>query len=91
VVNESISVLLGGLFAAILLAIAKKGFAFYIKQIHSYEAIYDAFTSIPIIYISWLITLYGALVIQAKYGKSLNDILSRRIDNVYSSNRDAQR
>jgi membrane protein len=63
--------LLGGLFAAILLEFAKKGFAFYIKQIHSYEVIYGAFASIPIfllwIYISWLIILYGALIINTKY------------------------
>lgn len=59
----------GGLFAAIAFEIAKRLFAIFIKQFPSYTIIYGALAAVPIfliwIYLSWLITLIGAVIAAA--------------------------
>ena len=58
--------LVGGVLAAIAFEIAKRGFAFYITHVHTYQVIYGALAALPLflvwIYVSWMIVLVGAAI-----------------------------
>jgi membrane protein len=59
----------GGLLAALFFELAKRGFAVFITQFPTYSRIYGALAALPLfliwIYLSWLITLIGALFVAA--------------------------
>ena len=59
----------GGLMAAIAFEIAKRLFALFVRQFPSYAMVYGALAALPLfllwIYLSWMITLIGALLTAA--------------------------
>lgn len=59
----------GGLAAAIAFEVAKRVFAIFISQFHTYAIIYGALAALPLfllwMYVSWMITLVGALLTAA--------------------------
>ncbi len=59
----------GGLVAAIAFEVAKRGFGAFIQQFPTYSRIYGALAALPLfllwIYLSWMITLVGALLVAA--------------------------
>ncbi|HEY3598796.1 MAG TPA: YihY family inner membrane protein [Paraburkholderia sp.] len=61
--------LVGGVCAAIAFEFAKRGFGFYIRRMPTYTAVYGAFAVVPLfllwMYMSWFITLIGAMVASA--------------------------
>jgi len=59
----------GGLVAAIAFEVAKRVFAIFIRQFPTYAIIYGALAALPLflvwLYLSWMITLVGALLTAA--------------------------
>lgn len=55
----------GGMMAALFFEVAKRGFAIFITQFPTYSRIYGTLAALPLfllwIYLSWMITLIGAL------------------------------
>jgi membrane protein len=61
--------MVGGVFAALLFEAMKRGFAFYLASVPTYTLVYGAFATLPIfllwIYLSWLVVVFGAVVVAA--------------------------
>jgi len=59
----------GGLVAGLAFEVAKRGFAIYITHFPAYSKIYGALAALPLfllwVYVSWMITLVGALLVAA--------------------------
>lgn len=59
----------GALVVAILLELAKSGFALFITLSPSYQLIYGAFAAVPVfllwIYLSWILVLFGAVLVRS--------------------------
>ncbi len=74
--------LLGGLFVAAGLELAKKLLAWYLLSVPTYSMVYGTFAIVPIllvwIYLAWVIVLLGAVV--AAYLPSLLSGIARRGD-----------
>jgi membrane protein len=58
--------IVGGLLAAVLIELGKRGFAAYLLKLPTYQAVYGTFAVFPMfllwLYFSWLVTLGSALV-----------------------------
>jgi membrane protein len=74
--------LVGGLFVAVGLEMAKKLLAWYLSSVPTYSMVYGTFASVPIllvwIYLAWVIVLLGAVV--TAYLPSLLSGIARRAD-----------
>ncbi|PLZ00357.1 hypothetical protein CY652_21585 [Burkholderia sp. WAC0059] len=59
----------GGIAAAVAFEAAKHGFGYYVRRIPTYTAVYGAFAAAPMfllwVYLSWFITLAGAMIASA--------------------------
>ncbi|OGP59483.1 MAG: hypothetical protein A2V65_09530, partial [Deltaproteobacteria bacterium RBG_13_49_15] len=59
--------LFGGIIAALLFELAKRGFALYITTVPTYKLVFGTFATIPIflvwVYLSWLVVLFGAEIV----------------------------
>jgi membrane protein len=60
---------IGGLLAAVVFELMKRGFAFYVTAVPTYTLVYGALATLPIflvwIYLSWLVIVFGAVVVAA--------------------------
>lgn len=61
--------IIGGLFAAFLFELAKRGFGIFVSSFSSYTLVYGAFAALPVfliwMYLSWSIVLLGVEVTRA--------------------------
>ena len=61
--------MIGGLLAAIGFEVMKRSFALYVANFPTYTLVYGAFATVPIfllwIYVSWLVVIFGAVVVAA--------------------------
>jgi len=75
--------LLGALFVAAGLEVAKKLLAWYLAQVPTYSVVYGTFATVPILlvwfYVAWVIVLLGAVV--SAYLPSLLSGIARRGDS----------
>lgn len=59
----------GGIAAAVAFELAKRGFGYYVRRIPTYTAVYGAFAAAPMfllwVYLSWFVTLVGAMIASA--------------------------
>ena len=69
--------LVGAVFVAILVELAKAGFTLFITLSPTYQLIYGAFAAVPLfllwVYLSWLMVLLGAVLVRSLelYGKQV--------------------
>jgi membrane protein len=74
--------LVGGIFVAVGLELAKKLLAWYLAQVPTYSVVYGTFATVPILlvwfYVAWVIVLLGAVV--SAYLPSLLSGIARRGD-----------
>ena len=58
--------IIGGVVAAVLFELMKRGLTFYLARVPTYAAVYGAFGVVPIfllwLYVSWVITVLGAVI-----------------------------
>ncbi|MDM7942544.1 MAG: YihY family inner membrane protein [Hydrogenophaga sp.] len=75
--------LVGGVFVAAGLELAKKLLAWYLAQVPTYSVVYGTFATVPILlvwfYVAWVIVLLGAVV--SAYLPSLLSGIARRGDS----------
>ncbi len=75
--------LIGGIVAALLFELSKRGFAYFITSFSTYQLIYGALAVIPLtliwFYVSWLVVLIGAEV-TASGADFLNLKLKRKLN-----------
>ena len=73
--------LAGGLFVAVGLEAAKQALGWYLARVPTYESVYGAFATVPIllvwVYCVWVVVLLGAVI--AAYAPSLRMRVGRRL------------
>jgi membrane protein len=61
--------LIGGILAGVVFELMKRGFAIYLSYFPTYTLVYGAFATVPVfllwIYLSWLVVIFGAVVVAA--------------------------
>ncbi|MES2563471.1 MAG: YihY family inner membrane protein [Pseudomonadota bacterium] len=61
--------IIGGVLAGLVFEAMKRGFGFYVASFPAYTLVYGAFATLPVfllwIYLSWLVVVFGAVVVAA--------------------------